>query len=231
MSGEGAGAGDDTGTGSRSPGPDGSRTTGAGRGGRAAPRAWLAAASEWRQLGRLLGRSFQDDPMWVWMAPDPARRVHLGALFAQLVRRRAAEGTLWTTEDRTGAAAWAPPGAWKTNHLENLRMAVPMMRTVGLPLLRDRLTALARIEKLHPSEPHWYLEIVGAEPDLRGRGIGTAVITPVLEHCDAEGVGAYLESSSPANVPLYARLGFVQTDEVPLAPGAPPVFPMWRDPR
>lgn len=182
-------------------------------------------------LGELLGRAFQDDPMWVWMAPDPVRRARLGAMFAQLVRRRARDGTLWTNDARTGAAAWARPGEWKLRPSENLRMAVPFLRTVGPGLARDRMAALARLESLHPPEPHWYLEIIGADPTRRGRGIGSSLIAPVLERCDAEGIGAYLESSNVANVPLYRRFGFVETDEVALAEGAPAIYPMWRDPR
>jgi len=52
----------------------------------------------------------------------------------------------------------------------------------------------------------------------------------VTDRCDAEGVPAYLESSDPANVPLYERHGFSVAGEVTIVDG--PTIPlMWRDPQ
>ena len=69
---------------------------------------------------------------------------------------------------------------------------------------------LGDLEKLHPSEPHYYLEFIGTDPAHQGKGMGTQLITPMVERCDTEGVPAYLESSNLRNVPFYARHGFEQ---------------------
>lgn len=200
---------------------------------RPSPHQALPAASEqWRQLGLLLGEAFQDDPLWAWISPDPARRsAHLGRLFAQLIRRRVEHGSAWTTDQLAGAAVWAEPGQWRTRLGEQVRMAVPMIRTVGLTSLRSRLEALARLEHLHPDEPHWYLEVLGADPSRRGQGIGSALIRPGLERCDEQGMPAYLESSKHENLAFYGRFGFEPLDEVRLHRDAPPIWPMWRPAR
>jgi predicted GNAT family acetyltransferase len=71
---------------------------------------------------------------------------------------------------------------------------------------------------------------VGTRPEGRGRGLASTLITAVTDRCDAEGVPAYLESSDPANVPLYERHGFSVTGEVTIVDG--PTIPlMWRDPQ
>ena len=44
---------------------------------------------------------------------------------------------------------------------------------------------------------------------------------PVLDHCDAEGWPAYLESSKERNIPFYARHGFAVVEEVPLPARGP----------
>lgn len=62
-------------------------------------------------------------------------------------------------------------------------------------------------------------------------GRGAAVIAPVLATCDAEGVGAYLESSKLENVPFYERQGFKLTGEFAIPGGGPVLYLMWRDPR
>jgi hypothetical protein len=58
---------------------------------------------------------------------------------------------------------------------------------------------------------------------------GSALVSPVLVRCDREGLGAYLESSKPANVPYYERFGSSVIGRIDL-PSGPPVWPMWRDP-
>ena len=55
-------------------------------------------------------------------------------------------------------------------------------------------------------------------------------MAPVLERCDTDGVGAYLESSKESNIAFYSRHGFQVTEEIKLLAG-PPMWKMWRDPR
>ena len=70
---------------------------------------------------------------------------------------------------------------------------------------------------------------MGTLPEARGKGLASALISSVTEICDAENIPAYLESSSPDNVPLYERHGFRITGEAKIKDG-PTVPLMWRDP-
>ena len=82
----------------------------------------------------------------------------------------------------------------------------------------------------HPTEPVWYLPLIGVEPEEQGRGYGAAMLRDVLELCDRDGVAAYLESSNPANLTLYRRHGFEQTGVIQ-AGSSPEMYPMLRRPR
>jgi len=200
--------------------------------GPAGPTARTAAAGQWRQLGQVLGRGFQDDPVWQYLVPDERRRRrHVGAVFAALLRRRAAAGTTWTTSGLDGAAVWAGPDEWRTPWWDIVGHAPTILRGFGLTGVARALRSLSAIESGHADEPHWYLEFLATEPDRRGRGVGSALMAPVLERCDDEGVGAYLESSKEANLAFYGRAGFEVTEEFALGPDGPPVWRMWRDPR
>jgi ribosomal protein S18 acetylase RimI-like enzyme len=105
-----------------------------------------------------------------------------------------------------------------------------MVRVFGrrLPLaLRARL----RMEGRHPRKPpHWYLAMMGVDPQWQGRGIGSKLMRPALETLDAEGTPAYLEASTPRSRALYERHGFVVTGEFNLPSGGPPLWQMWREP-
>ena len=83
------------------------------------------------------------------------------------------------------------------------------------------------MEGYFPREPHWYLPMIGVEPNAQGRGLGAALMRHALERCDRDGVTAYLESSNPLNISLYQRFGCERLGEIQLG-DAPVVTPMLR---
>ncbi|HWB69727.1 MAG TPA: GNAT family N-acetyltransferase, partial [Solirubrobacterales bacterium] len=180
---------------SSSPSPPGSQE---------ARRANVADAPE---LGRMLARSFHDDPVAAWACPAEGRRPGMLERFhGTRLRQLLSHAEVWTTPDCASAALWAPPGRWKTSAREDLELTLCMLRP-GL-LRRAPLVGagLIGVERKHPAAPpHWYLATLGTDPAAQGRGLGTTVLKPVLERCDRDGVGAYLESSKERNIDYYAR--------------------------
>jgi GNAT superfamily N-acetyltransferase len=178
-----------------------------------------------------LARAFHDDPLGAWMYPDPTRRIAgLERFFSLHIREMALPGgACLTAADGAGAALWKPPGTWKTPPLLIVRLLPALTRIFGrrLPLL---LRGLSEVEKAHPREPHFYLPIVGVAPEHQNRGLGSALLAPVLRRCDRDGLGAYLEATTEANLRLYAGKGFQVSHELRV-PGGLTLWPMWRDPR
>lgn len=183
-------------------------------------------------IGAMLGRAFADDPVQRYLSPrldDAERAVALGPFFAALTRSTLRLAGVWTTADHTGATIWAPPGQ-RLRTRDELPAGIAFLRMAWRSVPRGvRLTeAMRRARPKGP--PHWYLEVLGTDPEHQGRGIGTALFAPVLDRCDAEGVPAYLESSKPGNVGYYERFGFRVLGEIAAGPGGPPLWTMWRDP-
>jgi ribosomal protein S18 acetylase RimI-like enzyme len=183
-------------------------------------------------LAAMLARAFLDDPVasWAWRADD----LRLGALErfqAARLRQLIAGEEIWTTDELTCAALWALPGRWHMT-LRETAMLVPCFLHPRL-FARMPLVALGweKLERGHPRRPpHFYLAVLGTDPEAQGRGFGSAVLGGVLEQCDRDGVGAYLESSKERNIDFYARHGFRVTGELRL-PRGPVMWPMWREPR
>jgi ribosomal protein S18 acetylase RimI-like enzyme len=180
-----------------------------------------------------LGRAFAEDPIFEFLVPGIAaaeRARRATPFFAVDTKLRVRTASAWTTPDRVGAALWAPPGKWRTSFADGLRLAWPILRGTRGRGLRA-MGAMSTIEKAHPRQPHWYLAVLGTDPDHQGRGIGAALMAPVLERCDEEGLPAFLESSKESNIPYYERFGFRVERELQLGKDAPSVWPMWREPQ
>jgi ribosomal protein S18 acetylase RimI-like enzyme len=179
-----------------------------------------------------LAKTFWDDPVTSHVFRREATRdAALRAFFATQMRADYLPfGGCYTTDGYAGSAIWAPAG--KPLHT-GLGAVLTMMPV--LPYVWNRLPTTLRllnvIESMHPKEPHWYLASLGTAVELQGKGIGTALMRPVLAHCDAAGLPCYLESSKERNVPFYRRHGFEVVREVPLPNDGPPIWTMWREPR
>jgi GNAT superfamily N-acetyltransferase len=152
---------------------------------------------------------------------------HARRFFAIRLRQLAGQELVYTTPERSGAALWAGPGRWREDLRESL-MLLPML-PVLLPRIVRSTHGVREIERRHPVRPHYYLSVLGTEPQQQGGGIGSALLGPVLRRCDADGVGAYLESSKESNVDFYARHGFAVTERIDL-PDGPALWLMWREP-
>lgn len=136
----------------------------------------------------------------------------------------------FTPEQPAGGALWAPPGKWHLGPLAQLRLLPRMVSIFGRELPR-LLRGIAFVESKHPHEPHYYLAVLGVEPEAQGRGLGGALMRPVLERCDHDGLPAYLEASTPRSRALYLRNGFEVVEEITFPGGGPPSWRMWRPPK
>lgn len=179
-----------------------------------------------------LAAAFATDPMFRWMARD--RRKFAGGLrhtFRAVLRAEMrSDAPLFITAGGRSAAIWHDIDKWKPSPLNSLRVVPGFIR--GFGLRPDRLLRMQSVlDKAHPAEPHFHLAFIGTRPEEQGTGLGAQVMQPMIERCDREGVGAYLESSNPRNEAFYARQGFVVTGNIDVPPGAPPMTAMWRKPR
>ena len=172
---------------------------------RSTPPVRVATTADEDRALAVLALAFASDPMSRWAWPDPHTYLTYFAPLARAFGGRAfEEGTAHVAGEFAGAALWLPPGV----HPDEETMGALMAQTVPEANQADMFTVFEQMGAYHPTEPHWYLPMIGVDPIQQGRGIGSALLKHALAACDRDGVPAYLESSNPKNVPLYQRHGF-----------------------
>jgi ribosomal protein S18 acetylase RimI-like enzyme len=184
------------------------------------------------QLAAVLARAFFDDPVasWAWK-PDDLRLAALERFQATRIRQLIVHEEVWCSEDLACAALWAPPGHWHATLSETAQLLPSFMRRRLFARMPMVAIGWEKLERGHPRKPpHFYLAVLGTDPEAQGRGIGSAVLRGVLDQCDRDGVAAFLESSKESNIAYYSRHGFRVTEEVRLMRG-PSMWRMWREPR
>lgn len=195
------------------------------------PAARRATSADVPALSRTLQKAFIDDPVKAHLFGGRAVPGHKAVRFFEAFATvQLRHGHVYVTDDCEAAALWAPPGHWELPLSDVIRWSPRFVGVFGARLVSN-LLLLAQVERAHPAEPHYYLEFVGTDPAHRGKGFGAAVIEPVLERADTEGVGCYLENSKETNIAFYARFGFEVRETLAIRKGGPPLWLMWRDPR
>jgi ribosomal protein S18 acetylase RimI-like enzyme len=180
----------------------------------------------------ILVEAFYADPLWGWAFPDDSRRREQH----REVWTMAVEGAIrypWVrlAEGDTATAVWIPPGGTEMTDEDAERFEELVVELLGRDAPRA-LGAFGALEAHHPhDEPHFYLSLLGTASAHRGRGFGLGLLADCLLEIDAHAMPAYLESSNPANVALYARHGFERHSTVAIPRGGPDIVAMWRPAR
>jgi GNAT superfamily N-acetyltransferase len=195
-----------------------------------APTARKAVPEEARTLAEVLATAFVDDPVVGWMFPDAVRRRELLTnCFEVEITAGIAHEAAYAIGTVEGGAVWVPPEALEKPEEEVAAFVSHYLRAAGE--FSDRVLQLLEfLDERGPSEPHYSLELIGTRPEDQGRGLGSALLGPVLTSCDRDRIPAYLWSSNPRNLPFYERHGFKVTEGAVL-PGGPPAWQMRREPR
>lgn len=170
--------------------------------------------------------AFADDPVARWVFPEPGQYLRyfpkIVGGFADVALK---DGSAWEVDGFSGAAVWLAPGREPAEEalVEAVAEGVPRPRQAGV------FDLFQRMAESHPEGPHWYLPLIGVEPARQGLGYGSSLLRSMSRVCDREGLPAYLEATSPANVALYRRHGF-RPSGVLRSGDSPPLVRMERQP-
>ncbi len=186
-----------------------------------------ATPSERERAIAVVVLAFGADPVARWSCPDPLEYLdHFPDLVAGLGGQAFEHGTAYCVDGFAGVALWLPPGIEPRDD----EMTALLKRAVPERLQEEAFSVFEQMRRYHPSEPHWYLPLIGVEPARQGNGYGSALMEHALVPCDRDGKLAYLESTNPRNISLYKRHGFQALGTIKVR-SSPPIVPMLRKPR
>jgi ribosomal protein S18 acetylase RimI-like enzyme len=165
------------------------------------------------------------------MARPDGQTAHHADFWRLLVEGALRYPETWITVEREATSIWIPPGGTEMSAEQENRLGELVAEHLGSG--GDNYhELLARFDAAHPRDtPHYYLSLLGTHPQHRGHGIGMWLLAHDLALIDAEHLPAYLESSNPANIDRYRRLGFEPHGEFSYPGDGHVVTTMWRPAR
>jgi ribosomal protein S18 acetylase RimI-like enzyme len=165
-----------------------------------------------------------------WALPWRDRRERLTGLYRAELRSLALRvGEVWITDCGRSVAVWLP----STFHVELDPTDVAEREAAAVAAFGERLPVIGEVDgavaRRRPA-CDWHLATMGTRRGAQRLGLGTDVLRPRLEALDDAAASAVLETSDPANLRFYGRLGFEIVAELDrLAHGAPATWVMKRD--
>ncbi len=192
-------------------------------------------------LAEVFARAFYDDPIFHYMLGSGERPSQTRWVCRQGIRMpaRFGHGVVAVDPERgdapRGGAFWVPPGEapnpplWQQIQLGNLG-SLTQIGLAGTRRILAREAAAERRYRRFLREPHWVLDFVAVDPGWQGRGVGGAMLRPMLRRIDEERRPAFLLTYERANLGFYRALGFEVVDDERDG-SIPPCFAMRRPPQ
>ncbi len=173
----------------------------------------------------LLVEAFWDDPLNRYFFPESENRRKLFTEYLQFRLRFAIKyGEVYVSSpDFEGIAAWFPPGTSDITYVRVARtggLGLFWLLGIGNVLKMNRVASHAtRMRKQHLPEPHWHLFPIAVHPKHQGKGYASALMRPMLDRIQSEGLPCFLETQNERNVSLYKHFGFevLYKDTIPEA--------------
>ena len=166
------------------------------------------------QAADVLSQAFSDDPQLSSIAPGEEKRLlNIRLLSQTIIYHGIRHGEVYTTSrNMEGIAIWLPSSETMMTFqilMYAFRLALRFKtgwRFIWRMKRDDNFTS--RLRKRCAPFPHWYLVVIGVDPDFRGKGYSSKLLRPMLARLDKEKLPCYLETENQQYVSLYQHFGF-----------------------
>lgn len=126
-------------------------------------------------------------------------------------------GDVFLSDDKKACALVTYPDTKKTT-LKSVLLDVKLIfSSVGLKNIKKTLSRESKINKIQPKEPKYYLWFIGVDPESQNEGIGSVLLSEIIEDSEHKKRPIYLETSTLKNLPWYKKFGFQVYNELDLS--------------
>ena len=179
----------------------------------------LMEENELNAVAASLAKAFMNDPLQTYTFPDEEeRRQRSPDHFKAFLQFGLEYGEVYVSQNAEGAVVWLRPGETETtNEKAEEGGLTKLPQLLGEDAANRFFSVLQFIDPFHQEdvpEPHWYVMVVGVDPAHQAKGLGQALLAPILQKAKANKQPVYLETAQPTNVPFYQKLNFKIIREV-----------------
>jgi len=137
-----------------------------------------ATASDEASTIDVLVRAFSADPFAQWIWHDPQQyHMHFPSFVRAFGGKAFTHKSAYYVNCFAATALWLPPNV----HPDEEKLISVVQRTVSEQIQKDFFRVFELMSRYHPTEPHWYLPLMGVDPekDLARRCCNTRISSAI----------------------------------------------------
>lgn len=177
----------------------------------------LAGSIDKEHVVNILASSFDDNKSVNYIIKqDVKRKERIRSLMEYSFDVCHLFGKVFLSDDKKGCALIVLPDKKKTTPKSALFDLKLILSCTGLSNATKAMAREAKIKKLQPREPMYYLWFIGVQTDEQGTGIGTELMKEIINESEKDKRMICLETSTLKNLPWYQKFGFTIYNELDL---------------
>jgi ribosomal protein S18 acetylase RimI-like enzyme len=175
-----------------------------------------ASSADLDDAVRCLAAAFAHDPITGYLLDRGARYQQRVSQFFSLLMRARLALEMPVLVARSDAGICGASMGYSTTHPKwPMDLAREWQEFENsIPGFTDRMAIYDGVaSQFRPTPAHYYLGVIGTEPGMHGRGIGTRLLDSfcAVSSGDSSSRGVYLETAQESNLRFYERAGFAET--------------------
>ena len=177
----------------------------------------VANYSDKKRVVEILSKSFDTNQSVNYIVHQDEKRLNrIKALMHYSFEVCYSFGKVFLSDDKTACALILFPDQKRTT-LKSILLDIRLIFScVGLRNIKKALTRESKIKRLQSDELMYYLWFIGVDPSCQKTGVGTKLLTEVIEDSEVKKRSIYLETSTLANLPWYKKFNFTIYNELDL---------------
>ena len=163
----------------------------------------------------ILAASFDDNKSVNYIVKQDAhRKQRLRQLMSYSFDVCSSFGRVLLSQNKKACALVVFPDQKKTS-LQSILWDIKLITgCIGIKAVSKAMSREKKIKNLQPKEPLYYLWFIGVSPEDHHKGLGSALLTEIIQDAEKQNRILCLETSTEKNIPWYQKHGFTIYNEL-----------------